>query len=84
MTQAEILETMRRKEPSSLFYTMELGGNMRQLSKMEAEGLITSQSRHGRGRQRDWYMTEEQHILAYAMRCREWLANKTVPKGTEP
>jgi hypothetical protein len=61
MTRAEILLTMLDKPPRRLFYTMELGGNMRQLAKMEAEGLIRSQSRYGRGRQRDWYLSEDQH-----------------------
>jgi hypothetical protein len=63
MTEAEILLTMRAKEPRYLFYTMELGGNMRQLSKMEADGLIRSQRRYGRGRQRHWYLTEQQHAV---------------------
>lgn len=61
MTRTEILLTMHAKEPRSLFYTMQLGGSMAQLRKMEAEGLIRSSSRYGRGRQRDWYLTEEQH-----------------------
>jgi DNA-binding PadR family transcriptional regulator len=61
VTRTEILMTMHEREPRCLFYTMQLGGNMRQLSKMEAAGLIRSYSRHGRGRQRDWYLTEEQH-----------------------
>ena len=61
MTKTEVLLTMHKREPRRLFYTMELGGNMRQLSSMEAEGLIKSCSRYGRGRQRDWYLTEEQH-----------------------
>jgi hypothetical protein len=60
MTRDEIIDVMLGKEPHSLFYTMELGGNMRQLSKMEAEGLIRSQSRHGHGRQRDWYLSDVQ------------------------
>lgn len=63
MTKAEILLTMHAKEPLRLFHTMELGGSMTQLAKMEAEGLIESQQRYGRrgGRMRDWFLTEEQH-----------------------
>lgn len=61
MTRDQIIQTMLTKEPLRLFYTMELGGNMRQLSKMQDDGLICSQSRYGRGRQRDWYLSEEQH-----------------------
>jgi hypothetical protein len=61
MTKTEILITMHAKEPLSLFYTMQLGGNMRQLATMEDEGLISSQPRRRRGRQRDWYLNDEQH-----------------------
>lgn len=61
MTREEVLKTMLTKEPRRLFYTMQLGGSMRQLSKMESDGLIKSCSRYGHGRQCDWYLTEEQH-----------------------
>lgn len=63
MTVDEILSAMRKKEPLRLFYTMELGGNVRQLSKMEADGIISSQQRYGRrgGKKRDWFLTEGQH-----------------------
>lgn len=60
MTRTEVLLTMHDKPPRRLFYTMQLGGSMAQLRKMEAEGLICSIPRYGRGRQRDWYLTEEQ------------------------
>lgn len=58
MTKTEILFTMLVHPPRQLFHTMSLGGNMAQLSKMEAEGLICSQPRD---RQRDWYLSNEQH-----------------------
>ena len=62
MTKTEVLLKMHEREPRRLFYTMELGGSMARLRKMEDEGLIRSQSRYGgRGRQRDWYLDEEQH-----------------------
>lgn len=61
MTRTEILLTMHEKPARSLFYTMQLGGNMKQLANMESEGLIRSQSRYGKGRQRDWYLSEDQH-----------------------
>lgn len=62
MTKTEILLAMHKKAPLSLFCTMQIGGNMRQLSKLEADGLVSSQHRYSRGgRQRDWYLSEEQH-----------------------
>jgi hypothetical protein len=61
MTRTEILLTMHDKPARSLFYTMQIGGSVAQLSKMEAEGLIQSQSRYGKGRQRDWYLSDDQH-----------------------
>ena len=63
MTKTEILMKMHTKEPRRLFYTMELGGSMVRLRKMEEEGLLHSCARYGRrgGRQRDWYLDEEQH-----------------------
>ncbi len=64
MTREQIIKTMLTREYDRLFYTMELGGSMRQLSKMEAEGLISSQQRHMRGRQRDWFLTEAQYLAA--------------------
>ena len=65
MTQEQIIKTMLTKEPRRLFYTMQLGGSGRQLAKMEASGLLRSSSRYGgRHRQRDWYLTEQQHAAA--------------------
>jgi DNA-binding PadR family transcriptional regulator len=62
VTRTEILLAMHAKPPRSLFYTMQLGGATAPLSRMEADGLIRSQSRYsGRMRQRDWYLTDEQH-----------------------
>jgi hypothetical protein len=63
MTRDEILLKMRTKEPDMLWHTMALGGSTKQLLKMEAEGLISSQRRYSRTRhpQRDWYMTAAQY-----------------------
>jgi hypothetical protein len=61
MMKTEILLTMHKEVPRRLFKTMQLGGNMRQLAQMEDEGLICSQRRYRSGRQRDWFLSEEQH-----------------------
>lgn len=62
MTRTEILITMHDQIPRRIFRTMQLGGNMRQLVAMEAEGLISSESRVGRGRdRRNWFLSDEQH-----------------------
>ncbi len=62
MTRTEILMKMHAEVSRRLFRTMQLGGSAATLRKMEDEGLIRSQSRYGgRMRQRDWYLSEEQH-----------------------
>lgn len=62
MTRTEILLTMHAQISRRIFRTMQLGGNVKQLRAMEDEGLIKSQSRYGgRMRQRNWYLTDEQH-----------------------
>lgn len=62
MTTQEIIRLMLTREPLQLFRSMQLGGRISQLAKMEADGLIRSQKRYlGGNRQRDWYLTEEQH-----------------------
>ncbi len=63
MTRTEILMVMHRRPARRLFYTMELGGSMVQLGKMECEGLLRSEIRYGKrgGRKRNWYLDEEQH-----------------------
>lgn len=65
MTRDEIITKMLTKEPRRIFHSMELGGNVRQLTAMQDDGLIRSQSRYGgRLRQRDWFLTDEQHADA--------------------
>ena len=65
MKRAEIMAKMLTKEPSHLWYPMEFGGNVRQLQRMEDDGLIKSQRRYlGGNRQRDFYRTDEQHAAA--------------------
>jgi DNA-binding PadR family transcriptional regulator len=72
MTRDQIIDTMLTKEPRRLWYPMQLGGNGRQLANMEAEGLIQSSSRYGGGhRQRDYYLTEQQHAAASERRNAE-------------
>lgn len=62
MTRTEILLTMHGEISRRIFRTMQLGGNVKQLQTMEAEGLISSQSRYGGGhRQRNWFLSDEQH-----------------------
>ena len=61
MTREQVLTLMRSKEARRLFYTMELGGSVSQLTKLRSEGLISSCSRYGKGRQQDWYLNEQQH-----------------------
>lgn len=62
MTRTEILLTMHAQISRRIFHTMQLGGNVKQLQAMEDEGLISSQSRYGgRMRQRNWYLSDEQH-----------------------
>ncbi|WP_157100257.1 hypothetical protein [Rhodoplanes sp. Z2-YC6860] len=61
MTRTEILLTMHAQISRRIFRTMQLGGNVKQLTAMENEGLICSQSRYRRGRQRDWFLSDEQH-----------------------
>ncbi len=63
MTKTEILLRMHRRPARRLFYTMELGGSVAQLKKMEAEDLLRSEPRYSRrgGRQLNWYLDEEQH-----------------------
>lgn len=69
MTRSEILLAMADKQPRHLFKTMQLGGSASVLRKMEDEGLLKSQRRYlGGDRQRDWYLTEEQHhALSFLM-----------------
>lgn len=65
MSREEILAKMLTKEPEMLFHTMPLGGSAAQLRRLEAEGAISSQARYsGRHRQRDWYLTPQQHAAA--------------------
>ncbi len=62
MTRTEVLLTMHEQISRRIFRTMQLGGNTRQLEAMEAEGLISSESRGGRGRdRRNWFLSDEQH-----------------------
>lgn len=62
MTRTEVLLTMHAEISRRIFRTMQLGGNVRQLEAMEAEGLISSESRGGRGRdKRNWFLSDEQH-----------------------
>lgn len=83
MTRTEILLTMQAKEPRSLFYTMQLGGSMKQLRAMECEGLIKSCSRYGKGRQRDWYLTDEQHAaLNFLLDAKNMLGSGSCAKHT--
>lgn len=64
MTRTEILLTMHEQISRRTFRTMQLGGNTRQLETMEAEGLISSESRGGRGRdRRNWFLSDEQHAM---------------------
>lgn len=61
MTRDQVLETMLGEEPHRIFRTMQLGGNTRQLQAMEDEGLICSESRGGRGRdRRNWFLSDVQ------------------------
>ncbi len=62
MTRTEILLTMHADISRRIFRTMQLGGNARQLEAMEADGLISSESRGGRGADlRNWFLSDEQH-----------------------
>jgi len=62
MTRTEVLFTMHAEISRRIFRTMQLGGNTRQLEAMEDEGLISSESRGGRGRdRRNWFLSDEQH-----------------------
>lgn len=83
MTRTEILLTMHDQISRRIFRTMQLGGNTRQLEAMEDEGLISSESRGGRGRdRRNWFLSDEQHA-ALAFLFGESDKPSPSPQGSE-